>query len=80
MKVQVKKWGNSASVRIPAAVMAAAALDIDQTVDVRAENGRVVIEPIRPPKYTLDELLAEMTPDNFPDLVDFGPPVGREIW
>lgn len=80
MKVQVKKWGNSASVRIPAAVMAAAALDIDQTVDVREENGRVVIEPIRSPTYTLDELLAEMTPDNVPDLVDFGPPVGREIW
>jgi antitoxin MazE len=80
VKVQVKKWGNSASVRIPAAVMAAAALDIDQTVDVREENGRVVIEPIRSPTYTLDELLAEMTPDNVPDLVDFGPPVGREIW
>ena len=80
MKVQVKKWGNSASVRIPAAVMTAASLDIDQTVDVREENGRVVIEPIRTPDYTLDELLAQMTPDTFPDEIDFGPPVGREIW
>jgi antitoxin MazE len=80
VKVQVKKWGNSASVRIPAAVMTAASLDIDQTVDVREENGRVVIEPIRTPDYTLDELLAQMTPDTFPDEIDFGPPVGREIW
>lgn len=80
MRVKVKKWGNSASVRIPAAVMTAAALDIDQTVDVREENGRVVIEPVRPPSYTLDELLAEMTPETFPDEIDFGPPVGREIW
>ena len=80
MKVQVKKWGNSASVRILAAVMTAASLDIDQTVDVREENGRVVIEPIRTPDYTLDELLAQMTPDTFPDEIDFGPPVGREIW
>lgn len=80
MKVQVKKWGNSASVRIPAAVMKAAALDVDQTVDVREEDGRVVIEPIRSPTYSLDELLAGMTPDTFPDDIDFGPPVGREIW
>lgn len=80
MKVQVKKWGNSASVRIPAAVMAAAALDIDQTVDVREENGRVVIEPIRTPTYSLDELLAQMTPETFPDDIDFGPRAGREIW
>lgn len=80
MKVQVKKWGNSASVRIPAAVMKAAALDVDQTVDIREEDGRVVIEPIRSPTYSLDELLAGMTPDTFPDDIDFGPPVGREIW
>lgn len=80
MKVQVKKWGNSASVRIPASVMAAAALDIDQTVDVREENGRVVIEPVRSPTYNLDDLLAEMTPETFPEDLDFGPPIGREIW
>jgi len=80
VKVQVKKWGNSASVRIPAAVMTAAALDIDQTVDIREEDGRIVIEPIRAPSYTLDELLAEMSPETFPEDVDFGPPLGREIW
>ncbi len=80
MRVQVKKWGNSASVRIPASVMAAAALDIDQAVDVREENGRVVIEPIRTPAYDLDELLAKMAPATFPDEIDFGSPVGDEIW
>jgi antitoxin MazE len=80
MRVQVKKWGNSASVRIPASVMAAAALDIDQAVDVREENGRVVIEPIRAPVYDLDGLMAKMAPETFPDDLDFGPPMGREIW
>ncbi len=80
MRQQVKKWGNSASVRIPASVMAAARLQIDQTVDVREEAGRIVIEPVRTPVYTLEELLAGMDPDTFPDLVDYGPPVGKEIW
>ena len=46
MRVQVKKWGNSASVRIPASIMAAAALHIDQEVDVREEEGRIVIDPV----------------------------------
>ena len=80
MRLQVKKWGNSASVRIPASLMAAARLEIDQTVDVREDNGRIVIEPVRKPVYKLEELLAEMDPDTFPDLVDYGPPVGKEIW
>lgn len=80
MQVQVKKWGNSASVRIPASVMAAATLRIDQAVDVREEGGRIIIEPVSAPSFDLDQLLACMTPDTFPDVVDFGPEVGGEAW
>lgn len=80
MRVQVKKWGNSASVRIPASVMVAASLRVDQAVDVREEDGRVVIEPVMAPSYDLDDLLAKMTPDTFPDEIDFGRPVGGEAW
>lgn len=78
MRVLITKWGNSASVRIPVSVMAATALDIDQAVDVREEGGRVVIEPICKPKYDLNEMLVGMTPDTFPEDVDFGAPVGQE--
>lgn len=46
MRVQVKKWGNSASVRIPASIMAATAFHIDQEVDVREEDGRNFIDPL----------------------------------
>jgi antitoxin MazE len=80
MRVQVKKWGNSAAVRIPASVMAAAALSVDQAVEVREEGGRIIIEPVKAPVYDLDQLLDQMTPETFPEEIDFGPPVGREIW
>ena len=80
MRVLVKKWGNSASVRIPASVMAAAALKIDQAVDVREEAGRVVIEPIAAPALDLQDLVKAMTPDTFHDEIEFGPAVGGEAW
>ncbi|MDO8902260.1 MAG: AbrB/MazE/SpoVT family DNA-binding domain-containing protein [Phenylobacterium sp.] len=80
MRVQVKKWGNSASVRIPASVMAAASLRIDQAVEVREEDGRIIIEPVAAPSYDLDDLLAKMTPETFPEDIDFGGPVGDEAW
>jgi antitoxin MazE len=80
MRLEVKKWGNSAAVRIPASLMASARLEIDQTVDVREDNGRIVIEPVLAPAYDLDDLLEQMTPDTFPEEVDFGQPVGNEIW
>lgn len=80
MLVQVKKWDNSAAVRIPASVMAAAGLRIDQAVDVREEGGRIVIEAVSTPSYDLDKLLTAMTPDTFPDAVNFGPEMGGEAW
>lgn len=80
VRVHVKKWGNSASVRIPASILAAAALHIDQEVEIREEGGCVVIEPIAAPSYDLDALLDRMAPETFPDEIDFGAPVGKEAW
>lgn len=78
MRATVRKWGNSAAVRMPAAVMEEAKLEIDQTVEVRVEGGRVVIEPVAAPEFTLDALLAGVTRDNLHEEESFGPPVGRE--
>ena len=80
MRMVVKKWGNSASVRIPAAVMEAARLHLDQPVDVREEAGRIIIEPIREETYELAALVAGITDENRHEAVDMGPPVGRETW
>ncbi|MFS2180275.1 AbrB/MazE/SpoVT family DNA-binding domain-containing protein [Rhizobium pisi] len=79
MRVVVKKWGNSASVRIPAAIMEAAHLSLDEAVDVREEGGRIVIEPVRPAAYDLARLLADITPDNLHGETSFGPPLGKEM-
>jgi antitoxin MazE len=79
MRVIVKKWGNSASVRIPAGIMEAARLSLDAPVDVREEGGRIVIEPIRSNEYDLAQLLADITPENLHNEIDFGAPVGKEL-
>jgi antitoxin MazE len=78
MQVLVKKWGNSASVRIPAAVMEAAKLSLDQPVDIREEAGRVIIEPIQTTEFDLAELLAGITDENIHEEIDFGAAVGKE--
>ncbi|MDZ7752449.1 MAG: AbrB/MazE/SpoVT family DNA-binding domain-containing protein [Gammaproteobacteria bacterium] len=80
MKVTIKKWGNSASIRIPVAIMQAAKLRVDATVDVREEDGRVVIEPVPEPEkdFDLDVLISGITSDNLHAEIDFGPPAGKE--
>lgn len=80
MRVTVKKWGNSAAIRIPSSIMHATQLDLDEVVDVRVEDGRIVIEPVRKKVYELDSLLKGITPKNQHQAVDSGPPVGNEVW
>lgn len=77
MKATIKKWGNSAAVRIPASVMQAMHLDVDEVVDVREEAGRIVIEPVRQKTYDLDDLLKGITPKNRHEAVEFGPRQGN---
>ena len=74
----VKKWGNSPAVRLSAAVMKAAHLTLEQAVEVRVENGRIVIEPATP-TYNLDDLLVGITAKNRHIEQDFGQPQGQEV-
>ena len=78
METVIRKWGNSAALRLPSAVMKSAAFDLEQHVIITATKGRIVIEPATQPEYKLDDLLAGITADNAHDEVDFGQPVGRE--
>ena len=80
MQGVVKKWGNSAAVRIPASVLEAADVRLDQPVDVREEGGRIVIEKLRPVRYDIDALVNAITDDNRHNPVDMGPAVGQEIF
>ena len=80
MRAAVRKWGNSPAVRLPAAVMAAARLRVDQSVIVRAEDGKVVIEPVVDADPAIDALLDGITDANLHGEVDFGPRTGREAW
>jgi antitoxin MazE len=77
MESAVRKWGNSAAIRIPAPELEASGLNFDQRVDVRGKNGKLTIEPIGK-RYDLAEYLARVTDENIHGEIDFGPPVGDE--
>lgn len=78
MRVIVKKWGNSAAVRIPAAIMDMAKLRLDTVVEVREENGTIIIEQVRDEHCDLEQLIGAITAENLHGEIDCGVPVGRE--
>ncbi len=79
MQTIVKKWGNSPALRLNAAVMKSAQLNIDQLVSVKVQKGRIVIEPMAKQEYPLVELLSGITAKNLHGEADFGGPVGKEL-
>lgn len=56
--LDIKYWGNSLGVRLPAKVARAAHLNAEQRVRMHVEDGRVVIEPVQGAQPTLGERLA----------------------
>jgi len=48
MRTEIKKWGNSAVVRLPAAFLAELNLAVGSPIELRQENGYLVVEPIAP--------------------------------
>jgi antitoxin MazE len=78
MDTKIQKWGNSLAVRIPKAYVDQLGLGSNSPVKISVEGERLIIESVRRP--TLDELLAEVTPDNTHDETDWGGPVGNEVW
>ncbi|EAA9186571.1 MULTISPECIES: AbrB/MazE/SpoVT family DNA-binding domain-containing protein [Enterobacteriaceae] len=78
-QVIVKKWGNSPSVRLPAAIVRQASLSVDDVVELVVEDGRIVIMPVKTKEYSLDALMSGITDDNLHSEISFGEPVGKEL-
>lgn len=56
--LDIKQWGNSLGVRLPAAVAREAHLHVDQRVRVSVEGDQVVITPVDATKLSLEQRLA----------------------
>jgi antitoxin MazE len=78
IQVQIAKWGNSLGLRVPRDIAARVGLSEGMRVDVEAaDDGRIIVTRSRR-RFTLDELLAGMTPEREHALEE-DPPQGEEI-
>lgn len=76
-QVQIAKWGNSLGLRVPRDVAARAGLKEGSRVDIEVKNGRIIVTRSNR-RFSLDELIARMTPEREHRLEDDGP-AGAEI-
>ncbi|MBA4370414.1 MAG: transcriptional regulator/antitoxin, MazE [Coriobacteriaceae bacterium] len=82
MITRVQKWGNSQGLRLSKELLADADVEVGDAVDVAVHDGVLVVTPVRRVRggLSLEELVREIPADYSPEEVDWGPPVGREVW
>jgi len=78
-RVQIVGWGNSQAIRIPRAMLDALQISEGDEVELMVEDGRLTVRPVTP-KLTLESLVAQITPENCHEELDWGKPVGNEVW
>jgi antitoxin MazE len=80
MVATVAKWGNSLAVRIPQNLAQEVHLTEGSQINLSVLNGTLVIKPRERKRYSLDELIKEITPENLHAEINSGIAVGNEVW
>jgi antitoxin MazE len=79
LRAQIVGWGNSQALRIPREMLDALRIREGDEVELTVNDGRLTVQPVIP-KLTLESLLAGITPENRHQEIDWGKPVGNEVW
>ncbi|MDR0495980.1 MAG: AbrB/MazE/SpoVT family DNA-binding domain-containing protein [Treponema sp.] len=87
MQTTVVKWGNSQGIRLPKAFLQNIQIFENDPVDVSLENEKIVKKKINQKGHkTIKQRLIDFYGENFEEHVtpqneiDWGKPVGNEIW
>jgi antitoxin MazE len=87
MQTTIVKWGNSQGIRIPKAFLKNIRVTENDPVDVTLENEQIIIKKINAKRHkTIKERLIEFYGKDYLEKhisqkeIDWGNPVGKEIW
>ena len=79
MRTKLSRWGNSLAIRIPATIASEADIHEGSTLSIEYSDGVLHLRP-ESRKLELEDLLKDITDENLHGEMDFGAPVGQEVW
>jgi antitoxin MazE len=82
MLAKIQKWGNSQGIRLAKNLLADAQLGVGDEVDITVKDGIIIVTPAKRirGRHNLKDLVARI-PENYQaGEVDWGEPVGKEVW
>jgi len=79
LTTRIEKWSDGYGVRIPKAVIDQMGMTEGAQFIVQLGKDGILLIPIDT-EGTLEELLAQIAPENIHGEADFGKAVGKEVW
>lgn len=82
MITKVQKWGNSQGLRLSKELLSNVEVAVGDAVDVAARDGVLVVTPVRRVRggHDLRELVRRIPKNSKAEELDWGDPVGKEVW
>jgi antitoxin MazE len=80
VRTTIQKWGNSQGIRIPKIMLDDLEIAEGGQVELLSENGLIIIKPAIMTRKIIEELFDGYTGDCHEEEMDWGDPVGNEIW
>ena len=82
MQTKIQKWGNSQGLRFPKTILEEVDIHIGDEVNISVQAGKIIVEPVNKVhgRFDIRALVAQMPDDYEVEEVDWGTPVGKEVW
>lgn len=82
MITKIQKWGNSQGLRLSKTLLSDADIDVGDAVDVAVHKGALIVTPVRRVRggHDLRDLVRRVPRGYKPRELDWGSPIGREVW
>jgi antitoxin MazE len=82
MITKVQKWGNSQGLRLSKEILSDVAIGVGDAVEVTARDGAIRIAPVCRVhgRHDLRELVKRVPKGSRAEEIDWGGPVGKEVW
>jgi antitoxin MazE len=82
MLVKIQKWGNSQGLRLNKNLLSDAKLGVGDEVDISVKDGVMIVTPAKTVrgKHNLKDLVSRIPKNYQTGELDWGEPVGKEVW
>lgn len=80
MTATIQKWGNSQGIRLPKIILDNLNIHEGEEVEILTQDDTIILRPAVRQRKTIQELFEDYKDDYRPEEVDWGAPVGNEVW